>query len=381
MMPQAIIPEVDPLPLPAPAALLWGLLLLTLFLHVLAMNAFLGGSLLALYARLRHATNEHARVFLQRFAYAAPVLAAATITLGVAPLLFLQVLYGRLFFVSSILMAWAWLAVVPTLIVAYYATYAVSYRARTGTLAQTWLYVMVAVLLLAIGFLYTNNMTLMLGAERFASMYETSGRGLHLNIADATVWPRYLHMVLGAIAVAGLVVCIAGMRAAASGHEAGRWAQRFGARASITATTVNVATGVWWTLVLPSDALIRLSGGNTVTTLVFAVSTIAGLVTLALLVYLGRANASLRLAWITAAAMTFTVATMLLVRDGVRAAALERLGLVPTAWVMTQWTPLVLFAVLLIAALATVAWMAFIFFRAGVVAKPTTAQRDRVATV
>ena len=37
------IPQPDPLALPAPAWLLWALLLLTFFLHVIPMNLVLGG--------------------------------------------------------------------------------------------------------------------------------------------------------------------------------------------------------------------------------------------------------------------------------------------------------------------------------------------------
>jgi len=57
--------------------------------------------------------------------------------LGVAPLLFLQVLYGRLFFTSSILMAGFWLAVVPLLIVAYYCAYVVAFRGQRTRVGGT----------------------------------------------------------------------------------------------------------------------------------------------------------------------------------------------------------------------------------------------------
>ena len=47
----AAIPQLDPIPLAAPAALMWFLLILTFFLHLLPMNFVLGGSLIALLAR------------------------------------------------------------------------------------------------------------------------------------------------------------------------------------------------------------------------------------------------------------------------------------------------------------------------------------------
>lgn len=363
MTPVSVIPGAEPLPLPAPAGVLWALLMLTLVLHILAMNLFVGGSVLAAVARVRHRGDEHARAWLLRFAKAAPVIAAATISFGVAPLLFLQTLYGRLFFTSSVLMAWAWVAIVPALIVAYYATYAVSHRAQAKRLGSPRLYGVIVVLVLAIGFLYTTNMTLMLAADRFSAMYQASGRGLHLNFAEPTLWPRWLHMIVGAVSVAGLALAVAGARSAARGSADGRWAQRFGTRASITATSINMVIGLWWLDRLPSDALTRLMGGSPVATTLFVVGVVAGFGTLIMLLLLARPGASTRLGFSAVAGMLVTVVAMLLVRDQVRAAALERLGGAPTSWVVMQWGPFLLFAVLLVAALAVVGWMAAVFLR------------------
>ena len=46
----SVIPLADPLPLPAPAGLLWALLQLTFLFHLVAMNVILGGSILALHS-------------------------------------------------------------------------------------------------------------------------------------------------------------------------------------------------------------------------------------------------------------------------------------------------------------------------------------------
>ena len=59
-----------------------------------------------------------------------PVLLPATITLGIAPLLFVQVLYGQYFYTSSIIVAWPWFLVLVLLTVAYYGFYYVSFQER-----------------------------------------------------------------------------------------------------------------------------------------------------------------------------------------------------------------------------------------------------------
>lgn len=72
-------------------------------------------------------------------------LVAFTVNFGVAPLLFVQVLYGHLFYASSILMAVFWLAVIPLLIAAYYAAYLYGFRfgvlGRAGAAAIGGLFV------------------------------------------------------------------------------------------------------------------------------------------------------------------------------------------------------------------------------------------------
>ena len=55
-----IIPLADPLPQPAPVWLLWALLQLTFFLHLLAMNVVLGGSILALHWRMSRRPEDAA---------------------------------------------------------------------------------------------------------------------------------------------------------------------------------------------------------------------------------------------------------------------------------------------------------------------------------
>jgi hypothetical protein len=135
-----VIPVANPLPLPAPPGLLWALLQAVFLLHLVAMNVVLGGSLLTLHWRFSRRSEgaAHRAALLGLFAKALPAAVAAAVTLGVAVLLFVQVLYGRLFFTSSILMAWLWLAVVPLVILALGATNAVPATwAQAGLLAGT----------------------------------------------------------------------------------------------------------------------------------------------------------------------------------------------------------------------------------------------------
>ena len=63
-----------------------------------------------------------------------PTLIALTVNFGVPPLLFVQVLYGHLFYSSSVMLAVPWILVIPILILAYYAAYIFVKRVETAPL-------------------------------------------------------------------------------------------------------------------------------------------------------------------------------------------------------------------------------------------------------
>ena len=351
------IPQPDPLPQPAPGWLLWGLLLLTFFLHVLPMNFVLGGSIITAVARWRSRSHSamHADTLTQWMAKAMPVAIAATVTFGVAPLLFLQVLYGRLFFTSSILMAGFWLAVVPLLIVAYYAAYVVAFRGQRHSRWAGPLSWAMAILFLAIGFIYVNNMSLMLRPERFVELYRADGRGLQLNLADPTLVPRYLHMVLGALAVAGAAIALHGWVSRDRDPELGNWAMRHGANWCAGATALNLVVGFWWLLAVPRPALVQLMTRVPVIALFLGVA--VGMVVLTLAVMTARAADPLpHVKWLISGIL-ITLMLMIITRDQVRSASLADSGFTPATWVEPQWGAIAVFGWLLVVGLATIGWM------------------------
>jgi hypothetical protein len=332
-----VIPSPDPLPLPAHPSLLWALLMLTFFLHVLAMNFVLGGSILAVFARSRA----------QWLIRTMPTLVAAAITFGVAPLLFLQALYGRLFFSSSVLMAWFWFAIVPALILAYYGTYASAFRKRVATVIP----IVVALLFIGISFIQSNNMTLMLHPERFLSLYLADARGVQLNVADATLIPRWLHMLFGALAVAAAGFAVVGA------VKKDAWAMRFGALWFSGATVLNIVTGMWWTGTLPREVLLRFMGGNPLATLWLGGGIALGFAALAMMFMAVGTGEPAKLVKGGAWATVGTVLLMIFARDEVRRGMLDLAGFRMTEAIAPQWDVIAIFAVLLVGALATTAWM------------------------
>jgi hypothetical protein len=91
--------------LPAPLWLVTTLHLVTLTLHFVAMNFLLGGVIIVLHAAIRKRWDDPT---LLHFGRLFPAAMAATVTLGVAPLLFLQVVYPKQVYAAAIVSGWFW---------------------------------------------------------------------------------------------------------------------------------------------------------------------------------------------------------------------------------------------------------------------------------
>jgi len=131
MDPASLVPTPDAIPVP------WGffefLLILTFFAHILLMNAMIGTAFIAMVREIR--TPLTAPPPCRDIAGKLPYTIAFAVNFGVAPLLFLQVLYGHFMYTSSILMAAYWLSIIGMLILAYYSAYLRSGRRWPRTTA------------------------------------------------------------------------------------------------------------------------------------------------------------------------------------------------------------------------------------------------------
>jgi hypothetical protein len=358
-----LLPQVDPLPLPAPPWLLWSLLLLTFFLHVLPMNFVLGGSIISVVSWFRSGSDENHRRLAHFMGRLTPTVVAAAITFGVAPLLFVQTLYGRLIFSSAILMAWFWLGVVPLLILAYYGTYLIAFKQDQLGRSAGFVSLLVSLLFLCIGFLYSNNMSMMLRPETFLEAHRADAGGFHLNLADPSLVPRFLHMLLGAIAVAAVVVCFAGVSALAKDREHARWAIRYGALCFFVSTALNFLTGLWWLGMLPREVMLRFAGQSVVATASLTLGALLGLGALIMMTLSINAKEPEKLVKGSAWALALTIVAMLFSRDEVRKGMLGLAGFEVPTWIEPQWGVIAIFAILLVAGLATTIWMAFILLK------------------
>ncbi|MBD3221009.1 hypothetical protein GF314_07170 [bacterium] len=350
MAPEALIPRPDTLQVG------WGwfqiLLTVTFVLHILFMNALLGGAFVSLLGGMRR--SGAGQVAGHDASHRVPTLVALTVNAGVAPLLFLQVLYGHLFYTSSVVMAGWWLAIIPLLIIGYYAAYGVAWgsnRALRPVLATG-----VVLILAFIGFMFVNNNTMALVPAHWTGWFETSDGSL-LNLSEPTIWPRWLHMMIGAVAVGGLFVALIqdnkARRGDAEAAKARDWALPFFTHGSLA----QMAVGLWWLMALPDPVMKQFMGGSPFASILL----VAGIGLGVWAVVLGFQK-KVRLA---AGAVVATVLVMALMREVVRFGYLDGVFHPRDLAVEPQLSPLILFLAVFVIGIGCVAYMLRLAARAG----------------
>ncbi|EAT15968.1 hypothetical protein HTZ97_08390 [Desulfuromonas acetoxidans] len=340
----SLVPTPDALPMASGYFEL--LLLLTFPLHLVFMNAMLGGTMLAIWAHFKREPVHERLAY--KIAQVLPLLIAFAINFGVPPLLFVQVVYGHLIYSSSVLMGVFWLSVIPVLLTVYYAVYI--YDFKFWSLGRRGLPILMfaGVLMLMIAFLFSNNMTLMLTPETW-DIYFKNSSGTFLNLAEPTLWPRYLHMLVGATAIGALVIALLGRLWAKQDAEVGELAQRVGLRVFLAVTCVQIMVGLWFLVALPADVMMMFMGRNLFATAVFlvAIATVMGVIFLAVkrrLVLCG--GLALLLLYL-----------MSLMRAFVRTGYVDNLFVTQIVEAQRDFSPLLLFVVTLVIGLLLIFWM------------------------
>jgi hypothetical protein len=347
-----LIPNPDPIPLPAPAGLLEALLVFTLFLHLLPMSLLMGGGTLTVISELIGRRDERHRKLAQATARLLPVLVAFTITMGVAPLLFLQVIYGPLFFSSSILMAWPWLSIIGMMLLGYYGYYWHSFQFERLGRRAVWVTLASTALFTIIGLLFTSNMVLMLTPARWEAIYKAGRSGLQWDLAEPTILPRFLHMFVASLALSGLGIAMLGAVKARADTAFGAWVRQYGLGWFVAATWIQFAVGLWFLVSLPPSIRSVFLGGRAVET---------GLLIVALALAVISLLTIQRWFAVGTATILGTVALMVIIRDRLRAAYLAS-EFDPTRLpVQPQMAVFGLFVLILLLGIATIAWMAWKF--------------------
>ncbi len=343
-----LIPTLDPNPLPAPYWIFKLLLIVTFFLHIVAMNFMLGGAVLALAAKWRARNREQGKRIFVDLSKKLPVLLPATITLGIAPLLFLQVLYGQFFYASSIVVAWPWFLVLAFLTVAYYGFYYASFRSgqESGKASMVMLFSVILVFL--IGFIYSNNLTLSQTPGRWKGKYFANPSGWNLNFSEPTLIPRFLHFFVAAIAVGGLFLVFLALARWKQDGEYARGIFQLGGKAFMFATMAQFAVGIWFLIRLPRDLRMLFFGDNLIASVSLFVGVAGGIAAIFVMAEALRRENVRMAAYYVSGIVAVVIAVMAVMRDMLRDAYLEPYYRPDQFVVKTQWSVFPLFLVLFV---------------------------------
>lgn len=356
---ETVVPQIDPIAVPAPIWLVKFLLTFTFILHLLAMNFVLGGGVIAAVNEIqgRRTGLRHHFDLSRRLSKGLPIAMAFTINLGVPPLLFLQVLYGHFFYTSSIIMAWPWLSVIVLVILAYYGYYLYNFRFEKLSGGRFWAVGGSAFLLTVVAFLYTNNMTLMLTPATWKEVYVGSASGAFLNLGELSLVPRFLHFFIAALAVGGLIVILYGLIKRKTEPEFSRWAMKHGTWWFLIPTLTQFVVGVLFLITLPRDVMLLLMGGSITGTVFLLIAILGALASVMIFMMSLQRDDPRSLLYSGFTVVLITIISMVIVRNVVRSGYIAGYFTLDQLQVDPQTGIIILFFLLFIGGLGVVGWM------------------------
>ncbi len=245
----------DPMGIPFYPILFQVLMILTFSLHIMFVNFVIGASFLTLYGYIKGST--YWKDLSRSMARATTASASMAILLGVAPLLFVQVIYDVFWYASNMLSAGWVISFVFILMTAYSFTY-VFYLKRDskgnsfaifGIIAFA-LFIFAGVIMHALGYQ-------LLQPEKWLDWYvrgdtaDTSGVSLH-----AFQLSRFLHFIVPSFAMTGILLMLYAWYFKDRNDkdkEYLQWVGKMGANMAFVFTAIQAAAGLWWLLSLPSE--------------------------------------------------------------------------------------------------------------------------------
>lgn len=255
------VPDYSGTALPGPAWFIEALLMLTFWVHMLFVMATLGSVLVVFVRSWSFLVNRQVLSIIdRRMIRAIPPVLSMTITTGIAPLLFVQTLYGHYSYSSNIFLGYFWLGSLVLLLAGFICLYFV------GWLWQ-WKISLPALLVLpvcfvGIAYINTNNAILTIQPEHWIEFHRNLS---YLHVSDPVTVPRFLHNLTYAIIVGGLFLVwtastcrdiIVGNTVSerlSCGHATAKSSQMTGYLIHLAGIVSLAALSIWYYLSLPTE--------------------------------------------------------------------------------------------------------------------------------
>jgi hypothetical protein len=355
-----LIGQASSLGYPVPFPILVFFKVLGFTLHLGPMHLFFAGILVAmLMARSR---GEHAKRWAARLMNQMPIIISLGVNFGIVPLLFMQVVYYRLFYPATIMMAWPWLFIIAILIIAYYGVYIYATGLRAGKLkgyhrTLGWIS---AIGFMLIGFTFASGLSLMVNVDAWPELYAKFTKagavwGVAMNHSEPTLLPRWLMMFgLALLTVAVYAVMDGWFFAGKESKEYRAWVPGFAVKLGALGLVWYAVCGAWYVfMAMPAGSKAYLLGPALILTVLTAA--LPGLAWLLILLQAKGLNQALAL--LTVVVHFLALALQAISRQFVQNVEVARYIDIAGVKLNPQWDVFILFLVLFIAGLGVVFWM------------------------
>ena len=243
----------DPMGVPFYPFVFQILLVLTFALHIIFVNLVIGGSFMAVYSYFR--TGKYYRSLSKTFARATTINLSLTIVLGVAPLLFVQVVYDPFWYTSNVLSASWMIGILFVLMLAFsfaYVFYLKSYKEKQRI--AIWGILSFSLIILAAIIMHTISYQALLPEKWFGWYVNNNKVNLYGAQLHAFQLPRFFHFVVASFALTGIFMMLYSWyfwKREDIDNSYIVWVGKTGAKIALIFTLLQMIDGVWWLLSLP----------------------------------------------------------------------------------------------------------------------------------
>jgi len=328
----------DPAGVPAHPVLFQGLMIVTWVLHIAFVHLTLGAASLAIYGFHRRGQGPYWERLSMAMTKVAKVGVSLLIVLGVAPLLFTQVIYDPQWYASNVLSGrWA-IAFIFTLIVGYCSWFAFYYANHEGAKRHIGIFAWIALALFCLDGLIMHALSYQaLLPDQWMNWYapggvvDTSGSALH-----AIQWPRYIFiMSLSLPAVGVFLIAYAHYFASRADREPAyrTFAWDLGKQLATWGFGISLVPMLVWQFVQPNGSGLKLHPVGWLLVVALA----------SMLVWMKRLKAAMH-GYLPVLGGLGVLAVLALWREVVRVAYLKRFGYdITTYTVHVDWPSTLLF--------------------------------------
>ncbi len=245
----------DPMGVPFYPLVFQILLVLTFALHIIFVDLVIGGSFMAIYSYFRRGKNYKA--LSKAFAKATTINLSLTIVLGVAPLLFMQVIYDPFWYTSNVLSASWMIGILFVLMSAFSFAYVFYLKSNKGKqhiaiwgICSFLLVILAAIIMHAVSYQA-------LFPEKWLAWYINNDKvNLYGAQLHAFQLPRFLHFIAASFALTGIFMMLYSWyfeKREDMDNDYVAWVGKAGAKIALIFTVLQMAIGIWWLMSLPAD--------------------------------------------------------------------------------------------------------------------------------